>query len=129
MAGKIIADQIQSTTAGTVDTKYVVKGSAKAWVNFNGTGTVAIRKSVNHSSLTDHGTGDYSVNFLSAFSDANHASVGSTQGSGIGGVPIIAVNQALLQTTTSVRLYANIGSGATATDLPYIGVNTHGDLA
>lgn len=118
-----------SDTAGTGPITLTKQSAAKAWINFNGTGTVAIRKSVNHSSLTDHGTGDYSVNFSSAFSDANHASVGSTQGSGIGGVPIVAVNQALLQTTTSVRLYANIGSSATATDLPYIGLVTHGDLA
>lgn len=54
-----------------VDT--VVNGSAKAWVNFNGTGTVAIRASFNVSSITDNGTGDYSVNFSAAFADANYA--------------------------------------------------------
>jgi len=48
----------------------------RAWVNFNGTGTVAIRASYNVSSITDNGTGDYTVNFTSAISDANYASVG-----------------------------------------------------
>ena len=50
-----------------------VKGSAKAWVNFNGTGTVAIRASYNVSSITDNGTGQYTVNFTTAMPDANYA--------------------------------------------------------
>ena len=50
-----------------------VKGSAKAWVNFNGTGTVAIRASYNVSSITDNGVGAYTVNFTTAMPDANYA--------------------------------------------------------
>ena len=57
----------------TVGTSYVVNGSAKAWVNFNGTGTVAIRDSFNISSLADNGTGVYTITFTNAFSDANYA--------------------------------------------------------
>jgi hypothetical protein len=49
--------------------------SARAWVNFNGTGTVAIRASGNVSSITDNGTGDYTVNFTTAMADANYAVV------------------------------------------------------
>lgn len=45
----------------------------KAWVNFNGTGTVAIRASFNVSSITDNGTGDYTVNFTNALADANYS--------------------------------------------------------
>ena len=47
--------------------------SARAWVNFNGTGTVAIRASGNVSSITDNGTGDYTVNFTTAMPDANYS--------------------------------------------------------
>jgi hypothetical protein len=47
----------------------------RAWVNFNGTGTVAIRASGNVSSITDNGTGDYTVNFTTAMPDANYSSV------------------------------------------------------
>jgi len=47
--------------------------AVKAWVNFNGTGTVAIRASFNVSSITDNGTGDYTVNFTTALADANYA--------------------------------------------------------
>lgn len=49
--------------------------AARAWVNFNGTGTVAIRASGNISSITDNGTGDYTVNFTTAMSDANYSAV------------------------------------------------------
>ena len=45
----------------------------RAWVNFNGTGTVAIRASGNVSSITDNGAGDYTVNFTTAMPDANYA--------------------------------------------------------
>lgn len=44
-------------------------------MNFNGTGTVAIRDDFNVSSITDHNTGDYSVNFTTAFADSNYAAV------------------------------------------------------
>lgn len=46
---------------------------AKAWVNFNGTGTPAIRSSYNVSSITKNGTGDYTVNFATAMTDANYS--------------------------------------------------------
>ena len=49
----------------------------RAWVNFNGTGTVAIRASFNVSSITDNGTGDFTVNFTTAMPDANYATVAS----------------------------------------------------
>jgi sugar lactone lactonase YvrE len=52
----------------------------RAWVNFNGTGTVAIRASYNVSSITDNGTGDYTVNFTTAMVDANYSVAVSTGG-------------------------------------------------
>ena len=54
---------------GSVATAY----GCRAWVNFNGTGTVAIRGSGNVSSITDNGTGDYTVNFTTALPDANYS--------------------------------------------------------
>ena len=50
----------------------------RAWVNFNGTGTVAIRASGNVSSITDNGTGDYTVNFTTAMPDANYCTQASS---------------------------------------------------
>jgi hypothetical protein len=49
----------------------------RAWVNFNGTGTVAIRASGNVSSITDNGTGDYTINFTTAMPDADYSMAGS----------------------------------------------------
>ena len=51
---------------------------AKAWVNFDGTGVVAIRDSFNVSSITDNGTGDYTVNFTNAMSSADYSITGAT---------------------------------------------------
>jgi len=50
----------------------------RAWVNFNGTGTVAINAQFNVSSITDNGTGDYTVNFSNAMSDANFCADGTS---------------------------------------------------
>ena len=66
--------------------------SARAWVNFNGTGTVAIRASGNVSSITDNGTGDYTVNFTVAMSDTNYSAIATTSNaSGIAGNGAVAM--------------------------------------
>jgi len=51
--------------------------ACRAWVNFSGTGTVSIRDSGNVSSITDNGTGDYTVNFTTAMPDANYSVQGA----------------------------------------------------
>ena len=70
-----------STQGGsTVPVDTVVNGTAKAWVNFNGTGTVAIRRAFNVSSVTDRNVGRYTVNLTTAMPDSNFtvSCVGST---------------------------------------------------
>ena len=57
------------------------KDSVKAWINFNGSGTVAIRDSYNFSSLTDDGTGLYKANFSTVMSDTNYSFVAESCGS------------------------------------------------
>lgn len=74
----IVASNISDGT-DTVGTEYVVNGPAKAWVNFNGTGTIAIRDSLNVSSLTDSGTGDYDVNVTSAMAAGDYSVSSSLQ--------------------------------------------------
>ena len=70
-----------STQGGsTVPVDTVVNGTAKAWVNFNGQGTVAIRRAFNVSSITDNGTGDYTINFTTAMPDTDYATVVSGDG-------------------------------------------------
>jgi len=58
--------------------------SARAWVKFDGSGTVSIGGSGNVSSITDNGTGDYTANFTTAMADVNYSAVGSAQSRSIG---------------------------------------------
>jgi hypothetical protein len=78
--------------------------AARAWVNFNGTGTVAIRASGNVTSITDNGAGDYTVNFTTAMPDANY-SVSGTASANVTGNRPWSVNplDAYAQTTTTYR--------------------------
>lgn len=64
-----------ASNAGTqsVTQDRLYRGAATAWVNWNGTGTVAIRDSYNVSSITDNGVGDYTVNFQTALANANYS--------------------------------------------------------
>lgn len=88
----------------TTATANVVNGSAKAWVNFNGTGTVAIREQYNVSSITDNGTGDYTVNFTNALADANYAWSGSSQRSSGATVRAIFTNTSSTPTASALRV-------------------------
>ncbi len=89
--------------------------ACKAWVNFNGTGTVAVRASYNVSSITDNGVGDYTVNFTTAMADANYSAVGSVNNS-TGSTSASAARSlsAITYTMSSVRFVNQIGSGVTA---------------
>lgn len=82
--------------------------TAKAWVNFNGTGVVAIRGSFNVSSITDNGAGDFTVNFTVPMIDANYAvmATGSALVSGGGsGYNVMQVNDTgTPYNTASVRI-------------------------
>ena len=80
----------------------------RAWVNFDGTGTPAIRGSGNVSSLTDNGTGDYTINFATAMPDANYAPVAI--GEINGGAMSICVNQGLTAAAWNLRVRDNSGN-------------------
>jgi uncharacterized protein (AIM24 family) len=109
----------QTISNGTVSTSSanVIQGSAKAWVNFNGTGTVAIRASYNVSSITDNGTGNYTINFTNAMVDANYAVTVTTscQTGWIGST----LQNATAPTTSAVRVACFTGAG-TFSDEPFI---------
>ncbi|MDX1399528.1 MAG: hypothetical protein R3204_13465, partial [Oceanospirillum sp.] len=85
----------------------------RAWVNFNGTGTVAIRDSGNVSSITDTGTGSYTVNFTTAMPDANYSAVVSCIDEGSGS--IVSANQRDF-TTTDFGIKTNRSSVTGYTD-------------
>lgn len=83
--------------------------ACRAWVNFNGTGTVAIRASGNVSSITDNGVGNYTVNFTTAMPDANFATNSSCENS--------TENQAVIYSyplsTLTSRITAQVQDGTT----------------
>ena len=107
-----------ATDVTTLD-QFNVTGSApvyacRAWVNFNGTGTVAIRGSENVTSITDNGTGNYTVNFTTAMPNATYSTV-------LGGKPADSATaetgykHSASQSTTSVRLLT-VGGGGSLND-------------
>jgi len=81
--------------------------SARAWVNFNGTGTVAIRGSGNVTSITDNGVGDYTVNFTTAMPDANFCAE-VTAGDNTSNY---LAQRSVTYTTSSYRFYVINNSG------------------
>ena len=89
--------------------------ACKAWVNFNGTGTVAIRGSYNVSSITDNGAGDYTVNFTTAMPDANYAPAIATQRNGINSAVWGSVKFDSTMATSNVRI-ATVDVTPTPTD-------------
>lgn len=107
MAGTLVITTLSDGTNSTSATN-CIQGSAKAWVNFNGTGTVAIRASYNVSSITDNGTGNYTVNFTNALPDANYAITGMGSDNQDGSSAAICIFDSqgggTDPTTTSVRI-------------------------
>lgn len=118
MAGTVVADTLQADSTSTLvlkngvaNTPPTIQDSAgtqigtfcRAWVNFNGTGTVAIRNDFNVVDITDNGTGDYTVNIDVDMPDADYAVVANT---GYAAGPTY---------TAAVALYANNSTGATVT--------------
>jgi hypothetical protein len=96
--------------------------TCKAWVNFNGTGTVAIRASGNVSSITDNGTGDYRVNFTTALADANYAWSGNWGISGSSGANQASVYEYGTRTTSSLSIQTTHLNTATFVDIAFVSV-------
>ena len=100
----------------------------RAWVNFNGTGTVAIRASGNVTSITDNGTGDYTVNFTTAMTDANYTANTTSRRSNAANDPqgIATVyggtTYSTAISTSSVRVTTGYTSNGAAIDFDYVGV-------
>ena len=83
----------------------------RAWVNFNGTGTVAIRGSGNVSSISDNGTGDYTVNFTTAMPDANYAATQMIMSTNTNGAGWAAnMRSDVSPTTSALRFLTGVGN-------------------
>jgi hypothetical protein len=103
----------------------VVSGSAKALVNFNGTGTVAIRDSLNVASITDNGTGNHDLNFSSGFANDEYCVAGSC---GTVGVESGFITDLGNRTTGVFGIIPRTHAGSLF-DFTRISATIHGDLA
>jgi hypothetical protein len=98
---------------GSIATAY----GCRAWVNFNGTGTVAIRASGNVSSITDNGTGDYTVNFSNSMPDVNYSVSGSAAWTTAGWGNVFGMDSAATSTTSfRIKSIAMDGNAYTLND-------------
>ena len=123
--------QVGTANSALVKTALNATGSApiyacRAWVNFNGTGTVAIRASGNVSSITDNGVGDYTVNFTTAMSDVNYAPSGICGLSDNDGqqTPVVRFKISGITSASSFSFYTvnNNPSSGGFTDMPNISI-------
>ena len=123
--------------AGTNDTDFLtplklrdalnVNGSApiyacRAWVNFNGTGVIAIRASGNVSSITDNGVGDYTINFTTAMPDANYSFSGFCNFPSASAAGILSFGNNFSMSAGSLRVKAANATTGGAQDAQYITV-------
>ena len=125
--GKIKADTLEHSTAGTVDTQFVVNGSAKAWASATiSSNTHTLQDSLNVSSLTDDGAGRTDIVFSSNMSNANYSATSMCAISGddlfahFGAGSLVLTNEFRCQTTTDAN---------STTDYDKLCATVHGDLA
>ena len=127
MAGKIIADTLEHSTAGSIATNYDVKATAKTFVVYKSVTSTAIynSQSLNVSSLTDNGTGSTDVNLSNAHSVSTYATSDSA-GDGNTGFSTWNLHP---QMTSSVYRVATGNQSFAYTDTNYHSIQTFGDLA
>ena len=115
------ADTIQNTSSGAVT--LTKQSAAKAWIKYNGTGTIAISGSAGVSSITDETTGTTTISVTNSFSDANYSTV-ATCSDTAAHIQIVDANQV----AGSYR-QRTLDGGLSLVDDPAVYGNAHGDLA
>ena len=126
--GTIAFDTLQTSgqitgTAKSVDTDFVVNGSARNWIKYNQSGTIAINDSFNVASITDETTGTTTVTFTSAMVNANYSIKGQNSENALH-TQVVSANQA-----TSAYRQRTLDGGGSLTDDTAVYGDTHGDLA
>ena len=128
MAGTILADDIQHSTAGSVGTEYVVNGSAKVWVHYRGTSTQTINDSLNTTSITDGGTGISTVAFSNSLANSNYAfTFGGARSSTPNEIYYAGFNNGILVGSLKLKTFG--GSTVSAVDCSDMTFMIAGDLA
>ena len=131
--GTGVAPTFQTAAAGGADTSLsnlTATGEnkvAQAWVNFNGTGTVAIRDSHNVSSITDNGTGDYTINFTNNMANVTYATVSNAGSNGTDVVNDLHAMNIGTPAVGSVRVGDNYANGGNVRDAGVCNLMVFGD--
>lgn len=122
MSGDLIVDKVAASSVATKTP--LVRGLAKAWASLNGTGTIALKDSLNVASVTDNGAGDYSFNLIEAMDNANYSlSYGWAQ--------VLTVSELVRIVNISTGTYRlnMINGSSVGIDTPNLHSNLFGDLA
>ena len=131
--GKIKADTLEHSTAGSLDTQYVVNGSSKAWLQFNQTTPTTVG-SFNTSSVTDTSEGRFDHNLTSAMVNTSDVSIvgmvnhesGNTN---IRGIAFQRTNSGTFTSSKFPLEVVDMGDGNTKQDQSFVFTVIHGDLA
>ena len=112
--GKIKADTLEHSTSGSVDTKFVVEGSAKSWTYITGDGTPAVTDSFNTASLTDVNTGEVRSNFTNSMNNDDFCFQAFVQeNSFFGAIQELTTSSGRIRTSSSaVSVSHNLSAGA-----------------
>ena len=129
--GTIAFDTLQTSgqiqgTAKSVDTDFIVSGSPKHWVNIDGD-TPSARNSVNNASLTDNGSGNYTITRTSNFSAVNYCCQGGGNSSASGDGRITALDEATLSTSANEIFNRSDANGVQ--DDAHVNISFLGDLS
>ena len=124
MASELRVNTLKDASGNnSIGVSYVAGGSAKSWIKYNGTGTIAITDSFNVASITDETTGTTTVTFTGAMGNANYSIKGQNSDGSLH-LQVVDTNQ----TSSAYRQRTLDGSGSLADDNAVYG-DTHGDLA
>lgn len=116
----------RSTVIPSGSATYYPAYDCRAWVNFNGTGAVAIRASGNVSSITDNGTGNYTVNFSTAMPDASYAVSGfANYAASSAPAGLVTYGSGYSPSTSAVQIGVGNSTTGTGIDVPYVNVAIH----
>lgn len=132
MASELRVDTLKDSSGNnSVGMSTVAEGSAKAWANMNGTGTIALRDSFNVGSATDQGTGDYTINFTNSMNNDDY-SVSANAGDSAKSYPRICACGTSADSgfaTSSHGILCLRPDNLADDDMEFVVSSVHGDLA
>ena len=130
LRGNTAAGNITITSEGGSATMQLQQGLAKAWMQLNGTGTIAVQDSFNTSSVTDNTSGDYQQNYTNALSNDNYSGTATSRRAAIyknyGNTTLLPTSASSTQVCVGAE---DVYSGETPFDSEWVHTAIHGDLA